>query len=156
MEAELELATTTTDDPEAIALNQALGGEVDARSGTKLYRQRAPLPSDLGPPGGLLLIARRGGEAIGIAGIRHLDSEVAEVKSMYVAPGHRGDGVGRRLLRALEEVARSRGCRAVRLDTSHYLTEAVAFYRSAGYREIPDYNRNIDADMWFERSLEEG
>jgi len=46
------------------------------------------------------------------------------------------------------------GCRAVRLDTSDYLTPAVGLYRAAGYREVPAYNENPKADLWFERSLQ--
>ena len=88
-----------------------------------------------------------------MGGVRHLGTEVAEVKSMYVAPEARGSGIGTRLLAELEAVAAARGCRAIRLDTSAYLTAAVALYRSAGYREVPDYNRNPKADLWFERSL---
>lgn len=59
-----------------------------------------------------------------------------------------------RLLRELEEIAWRRECRAVRLDTSAYLTGAVRLYRAAGYREVPDYNANPKADLWFERSLD--
>ena len=41
---------------------------------------------------------------------------------------------------------------ATRLDTSAYLTAAVALYRSAGYTEVADYNGNVKADLWFERA----
>jgi GrpB-like predicted nucleotidyltransferase (UPF0157 family) len=73
---------------------------------------------------------------------------------MYLSPAHRGKGLARRLLTELEEIARRRGCRAVRLDTSDYLTGAVRLYRAAGYREVPAYNENRKADLWFERSLD--
>jgi GNAT superfamily N-acetyltransferase len=110
-------------------------------------------PADLAPPDGVLLLARVAGDAAGLGGVRHLDTEVAEVKSMYVAPGHRGAGLGRRIIAELERIARDRGCRASRLDTSSYLTPAVALYRAAGYREVADYNGNPKADLWFERRL---
>jgi GNAT superfamily N-acetyltransferase len=111
-------------------------------------------PAELVPPTGVLLLARVGGKPAAIGGVRHLDTEVAEVKSMYVAPAHRGIGLGRRLLAELDQIAARHGCRAVRLDTSDYLTEAIGLYRSAGYREVPDYNGNPKASLWFERSLE--
>lgn len=110
-------------------------------------------PADLVPPNGLLLLARVDGEPAGLGGLRHLDTEIAEVKSMYVAPAYRGTGLGRRILARLDEIALEHGCRAVRLDTSDYLTPAVALYRSAGYREVPAYNENPKADLWFERDL---
>ena len=102
----------------------------------------------------MLLLARVDGEPAGIGGVRFLDSEVAEVKSMYVSPAFRGRGLGRTILAELERIAAERGCRAVRLDTSDYLTEAVALYRSAGYREVAAYNENAKANLWFELSRE--
>jgi GNAT superfamily N-acetyltransferase len=110
-------------------------------------------PADLEPPSGVLLLARVDGEPAGLGGVRHLDTTIAEVKSMYVAPPFRGTGLGRRILARLDEIALERGCRAVRLDTSDYLTPAVGLYRSAGYREVPAYNENPKADLWFERAL---
>ncbi|HEY0317391.1 MAG TPA: GNAT family N-acetyltransferase [Solirubrobacterales bacterium] len=110
-------------------------------------------PAELVPPTGMLLLARVGGEPAAIGGVRHLDTEVAEVKSMYVAPAHRGVGLGRRMLAELDAIAARHGCRAVRLDTSDYLTEAIGLYRSAGYREVPAYNENPKASLWFERQL---
>jgi GNAT superfamily N-acetyltransferase len=110
-------------------------------------------PPDLVPPNGVLLLARIDGEPAGLGGVRHLDSDVAEVKSMFVAKPYRGTGLGRRILARLDEIALEHGCRAVRLDTSDYLTPAVALYRAAGYREVPAYNENPKADLWFERTL---
>jgi GNAT superfamily N-acetyltransferase len=110
-------------------------------------------PEDLVPPNGVLLLARADGEPAGLGGVRYLDTEIAEVKSMYVAPAFRGSGLGRQILARLDEIALERGCRAVRLDTSDYLTPAVGLYRAAGYREVPAYNQNPKADLWFERAL---
>ncbi|HYH53356.1 MAG TPA: GNAT family N-acetyltransferase [Solirubrobacterales bacterium] len=110
-------------------------------------------PADLVPPNGVLLLALVDGVPAGLGGVRHLDTEIAEVKSMYVVPTFRGTGLGRRILARLDEIALEHGCRAVRLDTSAYLTPAVALYRSAGYREVPAYNENPKADLWFEREL---
>ena len=110
-------------------------------------------PDDLAPPSGVFLLALAEGVPAGLGGVRHLDTDVAEVKSMYVAPAYRGTGLGRRILARLDEIALEHGCRAVRLDTSDYLTPAVGLYRSAGYREVPAYNENPKADLWFERSL---
>ena len=75
------------------------------------------------------------------------------LEDLYVQPAHRGTGLGRRILARLDQIALEHGCRAVRLDTSDYLTPAVGLYRSAGYREVPAYNENPKADLWFERSL---
>ena len=65
----------------------------------------------------------------------------------------RGRGVGRALLVALEERARSLGYTTIRLDTHGGEHAAVALFRSAGYRAIADYNGNPYARYWFEKRL---
>lgn len=110
-------------------------------------------PRDLRPPTGAFLLIEVDGDPAGFGGIRHLDTDVAEVKTMYVAPPHRGKGIAGGLLAELEDIARRHGCRAIRLDTSDYLTEAIGLYRAAGYRQVADYNDNPKANLWFERSL---
>jgi GNAT superfamily N-acetyltransferase len=110
-------------------------------------------PANLDPPDGVMLLGRVDGDPAAIGGVRHLDTAVAEVKSMYVVPAYRGSGLAARLIDELHAVARRRGCRAARLDTSAYLTAAVALYRSAGYTEVADYNGNAKADLWLELPL---
>ena len=110
-------------------------------------------PPNLEPPAGVMLLGRADGDPAAIGGVRHLDTPIAEVKSMYVVPAYRGTGVAGLLLDELHAVARERGCRAARLDTSSYLTAAISLYRSAGYGEVADYNGNVKADLWFERAL---
>ena len=103
-------------------------------------------------PHGALLVVREAGEALGCGALRVLEPGVAEIKHMWLSPRLRGRGVGRRLLAALEAEAFSLGCPTVRLDTSPHLPEALALYRSAGYRDIPCYNANSGAAIWLERA----
>jgi ribosomal protein S18 acetylase RimI-like enzyme len=110
-------------------------------------------PADLVPPTGALLLVSEDRDSLAIGGVRDLDTPVAEVKSMYVAPSARGRGLGRRLLERLEEIAAAHGCRAVRLDSASHMGPAIALYRRLGYREIPAYNDGPIADHWFEREL---
>ena len=153
---DLKLEPAGRDEPEVRVLFDAFIREADGPLDIDLDIEAeiaAGPPAELAGPDGVLLLARVDGEPAGLGGVRHLDTDVAEVKSMYLSPAHRGEGLARRLLTELEEIARQRGCRAVRLDTSDYLTGAVRLYRAAGYREVPDYNANPKADLWFERPL---
>ena len=141
-------------DAEAGALYADFIREADGPLGIDLEAEIAQGPAaDLALPGGVLLLARVDGAPAGLGGVRHLETEVAEVKSMYVAPGFRGRGLARALLTELEAIARRHGCHATRLDTSDYLTEAIGLYRAAGYEEVADYNGNPKASLWFERQL---
>jgi len=152
----VELEAASRDAPEVRGLYEVFIRESDGPLGDAVDLETeiaAGPPRELNEPGGVLLLARVDGDPAGLGGVRHLDTGVAEVKSMFVSPAHRGIGLGRRILAELERVAAERGCRAVRLDTSSYLTEAIGLYRAAGYSEVPAYNSNEKADLWFERQL---
>jgi len=72
---------------------------------------------------------------------------------MWVSPDARGLGLGRRLLAELEGTAAAHGATAVRLETNHNLSEAIALYRSAGFKEVPAFNTEPYAHHWFEKPL---
>jgi GNAT superfamily N-acetyltransferase len=110
-------------------------------------------PEEFEPPQGAFLIVYAGDEPVGCGGFKRLDTETAEIKRMFVSPGARGQGLGRRILAELEAGAREAGYSSIRLDTGDRLPAALELYRSAGYGEIPDYNGNPSASHWFEKSL---
>jgi ribosomal protein S18 acetylase RimI-like enzyme len=110
-------------------------------------------PEEMAPPAGVYVVLREGGTVVAGGGVRHLEDGVGEIKRMYVLPEARGHGHGRRLLEALEEAARDLGYHRVRLDTAAPMTAALALYRSAGYRDIGDYNGNSLATYWGEKVL---
>ena len=56
------------------------------------------------------------------------------IRYLWVAEEHRGGGWGERLLHEAEDEARSRGCRAIWLDT--FTFQAPGFYRRLGYLEF--------------------
>lgn len=107
---------------------------------------------DLAAPAGMFLVARLRGEPIGCGGLI-LYPGAPLIKRMWVAPAARGLGLGRRLLRELERLARETGARTIRLDTNRVLHEAIRLYRSAGYREVPRFSDEPYAHHWFEKAL---
>ncbi|MEU4287572.1 bifunctional helix-turn-helix transcriptional regulator/GNAT family N-acetyltransferase [Kribbella sp. NPDC026596] len=104
-------------------------------------------------PAGLLLVATLHTEPVGCGGLKLHGDEPAEIKRMWVSPEARGLGLGRRLLVELERKAIAYGAPVVRLETNRNLTEAIALYRAAGYREVPPFNTEPYAHHWFEKSL---
>lgn len=97
----------------------------------------------------VLLVAYREGVAVGCVGLR----AAGEITKMYVAPPARRLGLGRQLLAAVEDTARARGLRTLRLDTRKDLVEARALYAACGYTEIPPLRERQYADHWFAKDL---
>jgi ribosomal protein S18 acetylase RimI-like enzyme len=140
----LEIALDSTPDVEVV---RRLFAEYGASLGFSLDFQGfdeelAGLPGDYGPPRGALLVATVDGVPAGCAGLRPLDPATAEVKRLYVRPGTRGHGLGRRLTEALLDAARERGYDRVRLDTTPGMEAAQALYAVLRFREIAPYRPN--------------
>lgn len=84
-----------------------------------------------------VVIATVGGEPVGLAVLRlrpalwstSLECYLAE---LYVAPAHRGNGLGRALMEAAMDLARARGADYMDLGTAETDTAARALYESLG------------------------
>lgn len=124
-----------------------LAGPADAPAVRSLFREYVEslgidlsfqdVAADLADPLGvyeLVLLARDGCVAL-----RPIDAETAELKRLYVRPGARGHGLGRRLAEAAIAEARRRGYRRLLLDTLPSMAEARDLYGSLGFRETKPY-----------------
>lgn len=139
--------------PDARRLLAAYQAELGRRFDMRVAVSTENHPEEFRPPRGVFLVVRRDGAAVGCGGVRPLPDGTGELKRMFLDESVRGMGAGRQLLTALEEHAAAAGYEVLRLDSRLGLTTAIAMYRSAGYREIPPYNDNPDAQIWMERSL---
>jgi quercetin dioxygenase-like cupin family protein/ribosomal protein S18 acetylase RimI-like enzyme len=63
------------------------------------------------------------------------EHESLHVCSMAVDPAYQGHGIARSLMEELESLARQLRCNKVFLQTAWSMTEAIALYRSLGYRQ---------------------
>ena len=150
----VEVRRVRGDDPEARALVAAMEAWVTENFGpTTPDRTSTVTLDEMAPPDGAFVILYEDGEPVAGGGLRRLEDDVAEIKRMFVEPAARGRGHGRRVLSELEAVAAELGYRRLRLDTAQSMTTAIALYRGAGYRDIPDYNGNSYASYWGEKVL---
>jgi len=118
-------------------------------------RELATLPGAYAPPSGRLILAGPPNQAFGCIALRPLaaqrcggDANVSavngagEVKRLYVQPGNRGGGWGRKLTEALIAEARAIGYRELKLDTLEWMTDARKLYAKLGFRECDPYYDN--------------
>lgn len=77
----------------------------------------AHFASMYGPPDGLFLLARRGGELAGGVGLRRFETHICEMKRLFVYDRFRREGIGRRLCAMLIQEALRLGYKTMRLDT---------------------------------------
>ena len=149
------VSPTDPDDPDAVSCLRAYAEELHERfdDGFDPGASISAEPRELRPPAGLLLVAHLHGRPVGCGALKFHGSEPVEIKRMWVAPATRGLGLGRRLLTELEAAAREAGATVAHLETNRALTDAIALYRSAGYREVPPFNDEPYAHHWFEKRL---
>jgi GNAT superfamily N-acetyltransferase len=98
------------------------------------------LPGAYGPPGGEILLAKRGDHVLGCIALKPLEPpRVAEIKRLFVRQQVRGIGVGKALVEAAVDTARRLGYREIKLDTLPQMEGAIALYRQHGFAPIPAY-----------------
>jgi GNAT superfamily N-acetyltransferase len=144
---DLELRREDLGSPVAAAMIAALNAEMAARypeAGANHFRLD---PEEVAEGSGAFLVAYAGGRPLGCGAIRRLDARTAEIKRMYVEPGARGQGIGRRVLAALEAEARLLGVRRIVLETGSRQREALALYENAGFAPIPPFGEYLASPL---------
>jgi putative acetyltransferase len=89
-------------------------------------------------PAVTFLVARQDGVAIGCGALVR-KTGYAEIKRMFVDEAARGRKIGRRILDAVEAIARAEGIAALKLETGIYQPAAIGLYRSAGFEVVPPF-----------------
>jgi DNA-binding MarR family transcriptional regulator/GNAT superfamily N-acetyltransferase len=154
----VEVEQTDPRHPDAHACIARYFAELERRFEEGFDADRSLLPDidELRDGAGVFLVARLRGDPVGCGALVFHPPAPPDIKRMWVAESARGLGLGRRLLAELEAHAVAHGSRTVRLETNRALVEAIALYRSAGYREVPPFNDELYADHWFEKDLAPG
>lgn len=106
--------------------------------------------------GGRIFFAVLEGRSVGCCALIPAGPDQFEVAKMAVTEACRGIGIGRRILNAVVEAARSAGVRRLSLETNHALTNAIHLYESIGFRHVaPGHTSGYArADVFMEMSLD--
>lgn len=93
-----------------------------------------------GDPRQTLLLAELDGVVCGLIALHWIYSvahgaDLARITALVVAPGYARRGIGRRLLREAEQMARRAGVARIEVTSNIRRTEAHVFYRNCGYTD---------------------
>lgn len=97
------------------------------------------LPGAFSPPEGCMLVAEIDGIIAGCVALRPLETNICEMKRMFVSPECRGKGIGKALGEQIIQEAKNRGYRSMRLDTADTMKTAQGLYHSLGFKLIGQY-----------------
>ncbi len=139
--------------PDSTALLQAAHEHLNSLS----YPPRSQhyLGSDsLCAPSVRFFVARRKGVAVGCGALAVRDG-YGEVKSMFTTPSVRHEGTASKILHRLEDTARDKGLKFLRLETGHDMNDAIGLYRRHGFADrgpFGDYD-NDPLSLFMEKRL---
>lgn len=131
-----------------------LGKEIDGYlEGQKFAERMKDVRKDYGPPRGEALLALLDGKPVGLLVMRDIGDHSCEMNRMFVRPEARGKGVGRLLADQLIEIARMKGFEWMRLTALDRHEEALALYRSLGFRDDPNLKLDGNPEQAVKMSL---
>ena len=83
---------------------------------------------------------------IGCGAFKPYDKTTVEIKRMFVSSSKRVNGVGKLILKNLEDWSKLMGYISCVLETGKRQIEAVNFYKKCGYTEISKYGQYKDME----------
>ena len=156
----MQMQITQAETAEQIEQARALFREYESWLGLSLCfqnfeRELAELPGAYAEPDGRLLLARDNDELAGCVALRQLSDRSCEMKRLFVRDTFRGKGIGRLLIEMIIRNAKEIGYERMLLDTlPPRMNDAIALYRSIGFKEIaPYYDNPVEGAIFMELSL---
>lgn len=137
--ADAEFRPEPLDSTVAKSLISALNAELSERypeEGANHFRLD---PEEVSVGSGCFLVGYVDGRPVACGAVRRISPGTGELKRMYVVPGSRGLGLGRRLLESLEKQAGDLGIDRLVLETGVRQHEARALYENSGFAETPRF-----------------
>ena len=88
------------------------------------------------------------GGLVGCGFLKKIRPDAAELKRLYVHPSVRGQGLGRKLVKARIDMARQMGIKHLYADTVIGNDTMLALYKKFGFQHIDRYLENANPEAW--------
>ena len=148
----MKIIRTNSDHPDFQSLVQALDRELAIIDGDEheffaQFNKTANLST--------VLVGYENNQPVAIGALRPYETDVVEVKRMYVVESWRGKGLASQILIELEEWATELGFKKCILETGKKQPDAIALYKKNGYAVIPNFGHyaEVDNSVCFEKAL---
>lgn len=136
------------DRADIVCLVATMGGHDEVRAHTDALREYGSLLRD---SNARTIVAERDGRVVGIAVVQARasltsDRRIAWLGGFAVDAALRRSGIGRAMIAAIDDAARSLGCATIDLQSSGWRDGAHAFYRKNGFDEstvAARFSRNV-------------
>ncbi|SET42967.1 putative acetyltransferase [Natronincola peptidivorans] len=83
--------------------------------------------------GGMFWVIEKNNSIIGVGGFRLVSPTIAEIKRVRISINHREKGLGKTIIRTIEDYCRQHKVQKILVDTDERLTTAKAMYEKLGY-----------------------
>ncbi len=111
-------------------------------------------PHNYDDPDAAFLIAKHENIICGCVGLKKIDTNICEMKRLYVRDEYKGHGIGKELIKRILEEAKNKGYKKMRLDTLKEMKKAQELYRQFSFYEIEPYVYNpIEGTVFMEKIL---
>ena len=114
------------------------------------------IPGACVPPRGSYLLATLNGQPAGCVTLKPVDQEHCELKRLFVRPAFRGHHLGKQLVDAFMQSARSLGYQYAVLDSHRSMATAHDIYKNAGFHVVdapPDFPQALRQSVVFMRCV---
>lgn len=112
----------------------------DYYRGSWFFDASPEIPTEYRPPQGDVLVAYLGRKPAGTVAIYRMDDKHCELKSMFVAPECRSNGVASALCRGVIGLAKEQKYATVRLTTGERQLPARRLYERLGFKMITPWD----------------
>lgn len=103
------------------------------------------LRSSVSEKGHRFLIAKEGNVSLGFASYEHISNHkpLTKIHKIYVLPHTQGKGIGKKLIAAIEDIARKNQSQAMTLNVNRF-NKALGFYQKLGFEIVGEEDIELE------------
>lgn len=136
----LSILRTNSQNPHFISLVKELDALLTIMDGDK-HEYYDQFNKIVGIP--YVLIAYEDDKPVACGAMKRYNENTVEIKRMFTQPEARGKGLGKTMVRELENWAKELGFETLLLETGISFKAAIRLYQNYGFVQIPNYDQYV-------------